>query len=103
MRNLVDNATRHARSRVAISVADRGDTISLAVEDDGPGVAPSDRELIFEPFARLDHARSRADGGTGLGLAIVAEVVDALDGTVEVSTSPRLGGARFAVSLPAAR
>ena len=69
------------------------------MEDDGPGVAETDRERIFERFVRLDGARARAAGGGGLGLAIVAEIVAAHGGTITVGTSP-LGGARFEVLLP---
>ena len=73
----------------------------LEVDDDGDGVAPEDRERIFERFVRLDDARSRDAGGSGLGLAIVAEVAGSLGGTVEVTDSP-LGGARFTLTVPAA-
>ena len=68
------------------------------VDDDGPGVPEPERNRVFEPFTRLDAART-ADQGTGLGLAIVAEIVGDLDGRVRLVDSP-LGGARFVVSLP---
>ena len=74
----------------------------MTVEDDGPGIDPSDRERIFERFVRLDEARVRDDGGAGLGLAVVATVVVAAGGTVGVDDS-ELGGARFVASFPAAR
>jgi signal transduction histidine kinase len=73
----------------------------LAVDDDGAGIAPSERERIFERFVRLDESRSRDAGGSGLGLAIVAEIAHALGGSVLVGDSP-LGGARFELRLPAA-
>ncbi|MCR6031553.1 HAMP domain-containing protein [Nocardioides sp. zg-579] len=101
VRNLVDNAARHAASRLAVSVAERAGTVELAVEDDGPGVPEAERERVFERFVRLDDARARDAGGSGLGLAIVREAVAAHGGTVGVSTSA-LGGARFVVRLPAA-
>ncbi|MFI0926855.1 sensor histidine kinase [Streptomyces sp. NPDC021012] len=110
VRNLGDNAARHARSEIAFDLAERSDgRVVLGVEDDGPGVPPTDRERVFERFVRLDEARSRpaADGddaglaaGSGLGLAIVAELVAAHGGTATV-TDGRLGGARFEVVLPA--
>jgi signal transduction histidine kinase len=101
VRNLVDNARRHARSRVLVTVGRDGDTAVLEVSDDGPGVPPADRARVFERFVRLDDARARTDGGSGLGLAIVAEVVAAHGGTVEVTDGPD-GGALFRVRMPAA-
>lgn len=101
VRNLVDNARRHARSRVLVTVARDGDTAVLEVSDDGPGVPQADRARVFERFVRLDDARARADGGSGLGLAIVAEVVAAHGGGVEVTDGPD-GGALFRVRIPAA-
>jgi signal transduction histidine kinase len=101
VRNLVDNARRHARSRVLVTVGRDGDTAVLEVSDDGPGVPQADRARVFERFVRLDDARARADGGSGLGLAIVAEVVAAHGGTVEVTDGPD-GGALFRVRMPAA-
>ncbi len=101
VRNLVDNAVRHAEREVAVGVHADGDQVVLTVDDDGPGVATEDRDRIFERFARVDAGRARDDGGTGLGLALVRRVVEAHGGTVRYETSP-LGGARFEVRLPAA-
>jgi signal transduction histidine kinase len=70
------------------------------VADDGPGIAPEDRERVFRRFTRLDEGRERSTGGSGLGLAIVGEVVAAHGGTATVEDSPR--GARMVVRLPAA-
>ncbi len=99
-RNLVDNAARHAASRLALTVHETEAGVDLVVADDGPGVPEGDRERVFERFVRLDDARTRDAGGSGLGLAIVAEVVRAHGGTVSVGEST-LGGASFAVHLPA--
>ena len=101
VRNLADNAVRHARQSVAIGVRFSGATAQLSVEDDGTGVPPEERTRVFERFVRLDESRSRDAGGSGLGLAIVAETVRAHGGTVSVDASPTLGGARFIVDLPA--
>jgi len=95
VRNLVDNAARHARGRVSLSLTSPG---VIMVDDDGPGIPQPDRERIFERFVRLDDARARDAGGSGLGLAIVREIVGAHGGTVVASESP-LGGARFTVTL----
>jgi signal transduction histidine kinase len=99
LRNLGDNASRHARERLALSVAERDAAVVLAVEDDGSGIPEADRERVFERFVRLDGARARDDGGSGLGLAIVAELVAAHGGTVVAAAGP-LGGARVEVTLP---
>ncbi|MGP3979989.1 ATP-binding protein [Streptomyces sp. KR80] len=102
LRNLGDNAARHARTRVSftLGLGDEDGRALLAVEDDGDGVPPADRERVFERFVRLDDARARDWGGSGLGLAIVAELVAAHGGTVAVREGT-LGGARFEVALPA--
>lgn len=101
VRNLGENAARHARSRVALTLGAAGGTVRLDVDDDGPGVPEGERSRIFERFVRLDEARTRGEGGAGLGLAIVAELVAAHGGTVTVGAAPELGGARFTVRLPA--
>ncbi|GAB2777085.1 HAMP domain-containing sensor histidine kinase [Nocardioides salsibiostraticola] len=99
LRNLVDNAQRHALGSVALTLREDLTTVTLTVEDDGAGVPPADRERVFERFVRLDEARARDDGGSGLGLAIVHTIVTSYDGSVSVDESP-LGGARFVVQLP---
>jgi len=99
VRNLADNAARHAGGRLAFSAAERDGTVLLAVDDDGPGIPAADRERVFERFVRLDGARSRDDGGSGLGLAIVAELAAVHGGTVAIASSS-LGGARVEVTLP---
>jgi signal transduction histidine kinase len=99
VRNLADNAARHAAGRLAFSVAEDDASVRLGVEDDGPGIPVADRERVFERFVRLDDARARDDGGSGLGLAIVAELVAAHGGTVAIDAGP-LGGARVEVVLP---
>jgi signal transduction histidine kinase len=100
IRNLLDNALRHATSRVGVSLELRGEHAVLAVDDDGPGVPEDRRREIFERFTRLDDGRARADGGVGLGLAVVDATARRHHGSVACSSSP-LGGARFEVVLPA--
>ncbi|MDP4509660.1 sensor histidine kinase [Nonomuraea turcica] len=96
--NLLANAQRHAESAVGVTVEQDEDEAVVAVTDDGPGVAPADRERIFERFVRLDDSRSRDPGGSGLGLAISRDIARAHNGSLEVEDSPR--GARFALRLP---
>ncbi|MFH0521989.1 sensor histidine kinase [Streptomyces sp. M41] len=97
--NLLDNAQRHARSEVTVTVGRQGDWAVVAVADDGDGVAEADRERIFERFVRLDEARSRDDGGAGLGLAIARDVAVRHGGTLTVGRAPT-GGALFELRLP---
>jgi signal transduction histidine kinase len=101
VRNLLDNADRHANSAVTIELADDGGIVTLAVEDDGPGIPPEHRDRIFDRFARLDDARTRNANGTGLGLAIVKEIVEHHRGSVTVhDRTDGPSGARFVVTLP---
>jgi signal transduction histidine kinase len=97
--NLLDNAVRHARSEVRVTLQEYDDQVVLAVDDDGSGIPEQERGRVFERFVRLDDARTRDSGGSGLGLAIVRKVVEDAGGTVEVRDS-EAGGARFVVSLP---
>ncbi|MDX6239830.1 MAG: hypothetical protein QOG10_4645 [Kribbellaceae bacterium] len=101
IRNLADNAVRAARGTVRFTLAERGGTAIVVVEDDGDGVPAAERSRVFERFVRLDASRDRGSGGSGLGLSIVQEVVRGHGGTVEVTDSA-LGGARFVISLPVA-
>jgi signal transduction histidine kinase len=101
VRNLADNAERHARGVVGFDLGGHDGVVVLTVHDDGPGIDTADRERVFERFTRLDAARGRSTGGSGLGLAIVAQVAAAHDGSVTVDDAPG-GGARFTVTLPSA-
>jgi signal transduction histidine kinase len=99
LRNLGDNAARHATGTVAFSVQECNGHVIATVEDDGPGIPAAARERVFERFVRLDEARARESGGSGLGLSIVAQLVARHRGTVQVATAP-LGGARFELTFP---
>lgn len=101
LRNLVDNAVRHASSRVEVAVTTSGGHARVTVSDDGAGVREADRERIFERFTRLDDARDRDAGGTGLGLAIAREIAVAHGGALVVEDAAP--GARFVVTLPPAK
>jgi signal transduction histidine kinase len=104
VRNLVDNAERHATNELRLAVHHSSDSdvsaIVIDIDDDGAGIATDNRERVFERFARLDESRERSAGGTGLGLAIVRNIVERHGGTVRVLVAPT-GGARFRVVLPA--
>ncbi len=91
VRNLVENAARHARGVVRVTVSDG----VVVVEDDGAGIPAGDRERVFERFVRLDEAREREGGGSGLGLAIAREIARDHGGEVTLGESD-LGGLRAA-------
>ena len=104
VRNLVDNARRHARARMSLALtvdrtAPGAPRATITVDDDGEGVPDSQKGTVFDRFARLDADRARGTGGSGLGLAIVAEITRSHGGRVRVEDAPG-GGARFVVELP---
>lgn len=101
LRNLLENAARHATSLVELKVQSEGTNAVVTVGDDGPGIPEAERERVFDRFVRLDSDRSRRGGGAGLGLAIVSEVVAAHGGNVAVGDRPG-GGALLVVRLPLA-
>jgi two-component system, OmpR family, sensor kinase len=104
VRNLVENARRHAGSRgtVTVSSTARDDELRVDVDDDGPGIAPAERERIFDRFHRSDVGRARAAGGAGLGLAIARSIIASHGGRIWAEESP-LGGARISFALPGFR
>jgi len=97
--NLLDNADTHAGGAVLVTLDRDGSWASIAVEDKGPGIAPSERDRVFDRFYRgAASGRRGSTTGTGLGLALVAEHVHAHHGTVHIEDSAQ-GGARFIVLL----
>jgi signal transduction histidine kinase len=98
--NLIDNALRFGRT-CRVAVTRHGDFAAVLVDDDGPGIPPSERLAVFEPFYRLEPSRSRTTGGSGLGLAIAKQIVETHGGSIAVEASP-LKGARLRVEIPAA-
>lgn len=98
VRNLLDNAVRHASTAVEVAVDGRADgDVEIRIANDGPALAPADRERIFEPFVRLDEARSLDTGGSGLGLALSRSILQAAGGSVEAVECRQ--GAAFVVLL----
>ncbi|WP_248966046.1 sensor histidine kinase [Sphaerisporangium perillae] len=109
--SLLDNAERHAATTITIAVRHEpsgrcGDqrlphgAAVLELIDDGPGIDPDKRELVFQRFTRLDAARSRDAGGAGLGLPIARQIAEAAGGTLRIEDSSR--GARLVLCLPSA-
>jgi signal transduction histidine kinase len=98
LRNLTDNAARHAVGRIRIAL--RVDAASAVVEvvDDGSGIPDEQRERVFDRFVRLDESRHRGGGGTGLGLSIAREIARAHGGTLVAE--PATKGALLVLRLP---
>ncbi len=98
LRNLFDNAERHAATSIGVMVTQEPNGVVLTVANDGPAVPTGDLERIFEPFMRLDEARSLDIGGSGLGLAIVRSIMTALGGSIVAA--PVETGAEFRARFP---
>lgn len=101
--NLVDNALKYgpAGQTVKLRAGTYGAHVRLAVEDDGPGIAPDHRDLIWEPYVRLPRDMDGPTPGSGIGLAVVRAVAAELEGRAWVEERPG-GGSRFVVELPSA-
>ncbi len=99
--NLLDNAVKYGPvgQTVTVRLSRAGDLACLAVEDQGPGIDPGDRDRVWLPFQRLDAAVSTAVAGSGIGLAIVAELVTLHGGRARVEDAPGRG-ARFVIEIP---
>jgi len=91
---LIDNSRRAGARCCTITATPLADNIRVDLTDDGPGIAPADRERLFEPF----FTTRRADGGTGLGLPIARSLLDASNGTIRLEESA--SGAHFTIELP---
>ncbi|MDQ6649267.1 MAG: HAMP domain-containing histidine kinase [Actinomycetota bacterium] len=100
LRNLADNADRHAERLVTFDLTHNATEATVVVTDDGAGIAPRDRDVVFDRFVRLDDARARDAGGSGLGLPIAREIVTAYGGRIRITDPPGTVGARFEVTLP---
>lgn len=96
--NIISNAVRYAKT-VSVKAAIAGPTLTVTVDDDGPGIPAAQRADAFRPFVRLDNARNLDHTGTGLGLAIALDIARAHGGDVQLGDSP-LGGLRAVVHIP---
>lgn len=95
--NLLDNACKWARSRIRIDCEQRGEELVISIEDDGPGVAPSQRERLRQRGVRIDEG---GVDGHGLGLAIAEDVISHYGGRLEFDESAELGGFSVSVWFP---
>ena len=91
--NLCDNAIKYNNpgGSVTVTVEQTPDEVRLSVQDTGIGIAPEDREKVFERFYRVDKSHSKQSGGTGLGLSIVKHAVQYHQGKIEISSEPGNG------------
>ncbi len=99
--NLMSNAARHcsAQGMIRCSMHPKNNTITIFVDDNGPGIDESIRPFVFERFFRADTSRNTRDGGAGIGLAISKQIVVMHHGTITATTSD-LGGCRIVLSFP---
>lgn len=102
LRNLLDNAVRHARTTVVLTVTDDGRTSTVTVHNDGTALSPDECELVFERFTRLDEARTRDAGGSGLGLAIARDIARRHHGTLTAHPTDPPPGTTFTLTAPTA-
>lgn len=98
LRNVVENAVRYGE-HARVAILPREDVVTIAVDDDGPGIAAADRERVFEPFVRLDESRNPETGGIGLGLAIARSIVRGHGGDLTLENRDE-GGLRATIRLP---
>ena len=103
LNNLLDNAVKYspgATKRVSVTLHADGDVVRLHVDDEGVGLAPGERERIFERFYRAGDEMTRTSAGVGLGLHLVRSTLEAMNGWVQVDDAPSGQGTRFTVVLP---
>lgn len=98
LNNVIGNAFRYA-SNVQITARNSNGTLTITVDDDGPGIPADMREDVFKPFVRLDEARNQDESGTGLGLSIARDIARSHGGDVTLDDSP-LGGLRAVIRVP---
>ncbi len=99
LQNLLENAWRYGDGAITLVLTDHRSHLDLAIGDRGPGIAPADRERVFEPFVRLETSRAKHTGGSGLGLAIARAIIRAEGGDLVLES--RAGGGTWAkITLP---
>ncbi|NIQ05017.1 MAG: PAS domain S-box protein [Candidatus Korarchaeota archaeon] len=102
IRNLMENAIDYTENRIWIKVWEEGDSVCVAVRDNGPGIPREAQKTIFKPFSRVEEERDRGNrrfGGTGLGLYVCKQIIQAHHGTLHVESTPG-EGASFTICLP---
>ncbi len=99
--NLISNALRYGE-RADVTVLREAQSVTVVVDDIGPGIPPAQMERVFQPFFRAESSRNRATGGSGLGLYIARDLIRRQGGTLMLANRPQ-GGLRATVTLPASR
>ncbi len=102
LHNLLDNSRKYGATAVSIRTAVQGDTATLSITDNGPGVPEPQLPHLFEPFYRGDAARTQPRTGSGLGLAVVDQLAHKMGGHVQAENAPA-GGLRILLTLPLAK
>lgn len=97
--NIIENAARYAKKTLKITEQDSEDSVTIIIEDDGPGIPDNKKALALQPFVRLDEARRESTGGTGLGLSIAQTAIENHGGQIFLEDSD-LGGLKVRVVLP---
>jgi signal transduction histidine kinase len=100
LQNLISNAVQYAKTKVILTAVVSAKKLELTIEDDGEGLAKNKLDIIFDPFVKLDIARSREQGHFGLGLAICQKVIHWHKGKIVANNSKNLSGACFIITLP---
>jgi signal transduction histidine kinase len=96
-RNLIENAVRYGE-RARVTIAAKGDSIELTIEDDGKGIPDAEKERVFQPFVRLEESRNSATGGVGLGLSIARGIVRSHGGDIALRNERH--GLHAVITLP---
>ena len=102
LNNLVDNSRKYGANALSLGSACEEDTVTLWMEDNGPGVPEEQLPCLFEPFYRGDAARTKPGAGSGLGLAVVKRSMQQMGGSVRAENAPG-GGLRIVMQLPMAK
>jgi two-component system osmolarity sensor histidine kinase EnvZ len=97
--NIIENAARYAKKTLKITEIDSAESITVIIEDDGPGIPDDKKALALQPFIRLDESRDEMTGGTGLGLSIAQTAIENHGGEIFLENS-KLGGLQVRVVLP---
>lgn len=97
--NIIENAARYAKKTIKITEIDSTDSVTIIIEDDGPGIPDNKKAQALQPFVRLDESRSESTGGTGLGLSIAQTAIENHGGQIFLENSD-LGGLKVRVVLP---
>ena len=97
--NVIENAARFAKKKIQITETDEPESVTVIIEDDGPGIPDDKKALALQPFVRLDESRNEATGGTGLGLSIAQTAIENHGGQIFLENSD-LGGLKVRIVLP---